>query len=207
MPATIEAAKAGATTGEWAGVLREAFGDYRAPTGVGGAAPAGRPRAAGRGPRAGSTRSRRRARPPDQDPGRKAGARRPLQRLRAGRAAGPRRRHGGRLPGHPPHPGGDRRVGAAGGRRRGRALDPLRLAHAAGPRGRAPAARAGRRRAGRGRRHHPRRRRGAAAGGRRGRRLHAARTSRSTGSWATSSSWSRSETAPQSRPRPDPGPP
>jgi (2R)-ethylmalonyl-CoA mutase len=41
MPATIEAAKAGATTGEWAGVLRDAFGDYRAPTGVGGAAPAG----------------------------------------------------------------------------------------------------------------------------------------------------------------------
>jgi (2R)-ethylmalonyl-CoA mutase len=34
MPATIEAAKAGATTGEWAGALREAFGDYRAPTGV-----------------------------------------------------------------------------------------------------------------------------------------------------------------------------
>ncbi len=43
MPATIAAAKAGATTGEWAGVLREAFGDYRAPTGVGGAAPAGDP--------------------------------------------------------------------------------------------------------------------------------------------------------------------
>ena len=40
MPATIAAAKAGATTGEWAGVLREVFGDYRAPTGVGGAAPA-----------------------------------------------------------------------------------------------------------------------------------------------------------------------
>jgi ethylmalonyl-CoA mutase len=37
MPATIEAAKAGATTGEWAGALREAFGDYRAPTGVTGA--------------------------------------------------------------------------------------------------------------------------------------------------------------------------
>ncbi len=34
MPATLEAAKAGATTGEWAGTLREAFGDYRAPTGV-----------------------------------------------------------------------------------------------------------------------------------------------------------------------------
>jgi ethylmalonyl-CoA mutase len=43
MPATIEAAKAGATTGEWAGVLRDAFGDYRAPTGVSGAAPAGDP--------------------------------------------------------------------------------------------------------------------------------------------------------------------
>ena len=38
LPATIEAAKAGATTGEWAGTLREAFGDYRAPTGVGGPA-------------------------------------------------------------------------------------------------------------------------------------------------------------------------
>jgi (2R)-ethylmalonyl-CoA mutase len=40
MPATIEAAKAGATTGEWAGVLREVFGDYRAPTGVSAAAAA-----------------------------------------------------------------------------------------------------------------------------------------------------------------------
>ncbi|MDX6637624.1 MAG: ethylmalonyl-CoA mutase, partial [Solirubrobacterales bacterium] len=38
MPATIAAAKAGATTGEWAAVLREAFGDYRGPTGVGGTA-------------------------------------------------------------------------------------------------------------------------------------------------------------------------
>jgi (2R)-ethylmalonyl-CoA mutase len=38
MPATIHAAKAGATTGEWAGVLREVFGDYRAPTGVSAAA-------------------------------------------------------------------------------------------------------------------------------------------------------------------------
>jgi (2R)-ethylmalonyl-CoA mutase len=38
MPATIDAARAGATTGEWAGTLREVFGDYRAPTGVSGAA-------------------------------------------------------------------------------------------------------------------------------------------------------------------------
>jgi (2R)-ethylmalonyl-CoA mutase len=40
-PATLAAAKPGATTGEWAGVLREAFGAYRAPTGVDGAAPPG----------------------------------------------------------------------------------------------------------------------------------------------------------------------
>jgi ethylmalonyl-CoA mutase len=33
-PATIAAARAGATTGEWAQTLREVFGDYRAPTGV-----------------------------------------------------------------------------------------------------------------------------------------------------------------------------
>jgi len=38
MPATIAAARAGATTGEWAQALRDAFGDYRAPTGVGEAA-------------------------------------------------------------------------------------------------------------------------------------------------------------------------
>ena len=37
MPATIAAAKAGATTGEWSTTLREAFGDYRGPTGVTGA--------------------------------------------------------------------------------------------------------------------------------------------------------------------------
>jgi (2R)-ethylmalonyl-CoA mutase len=40
MLATIEAARAGATTGEWAHTLREVFGSYRAPTGVGEAASA-----------------------------------------------------------------------------------------------------------------------------------------------------------------------
>ena len=35
MPATIAAARVGATTGEWAQTLRDAFGEYRAPTGVG----------------------------------------------------------------------------------------------------------------------------------------------------------------------------
>ncbi len=34
MPASIAAAKAGATTGEWGLVMRRAFGEYRAPTGV-----------------------------------------------------------------------------------------------------------------------------------------------------------------------------
>ena len=37
MPATIALARAGGTTGEWAGALREVFGEYRAPTGVSGA--------------------------------------------------------------------------------------------------------------------------------------------------------------------------
>jgi ethylmalonyl-CoA mutase len=32
--ATLDCARAGVTTGEWAGVLREVFGEYRAPTGV-----------------------------------------------------------------------------------------------------------------------------------------------------------------------------
>jgi (2R)-ethylmalonyl-CoA mutase len=38
MEASIEAARAGATTGEWAQTLRDVFGSYRAPTGVGEAA-------------------------------------------------------------------------------------------------------------------------------------------------------------------------
>jgi ethylmalonyl-CoA mutase len=35
MPASIACAKAGVTTGEWGFALRESFGEYRAPTGVG----------------------------------------------------------------------------------------------------------------------------------------------------------------------------
>ncbi|MET8975299.1 protein meaA [Streptomyces sp. NPDC004539] len=34
MEATLECARAGITTGEWAGALREVFGEFRAPTGV-----------------------------------------------------------------------------------------------------------------------------------------------------------------------------
>jgi len=41
MPATVDLAHAGGTTGEWAGVLREVFGEYRAPTGVAAALGAG----------------------------------------------------------------------------------------------------------------------------------------------------------------------
>jgi ethylmalonyl-CoA mutase len=41
MPATLECARAGATTGEWAATLRSVFGEYRAPTGVADAAAAG----------------------------------------------------------------------------------------------------------------------------------------------------------------------
>jgi (2R)-ethylmalonyl-CoA mutase len=37
MESSIECARAGVTTGEWAGVLRDVFGEYRAPTGVGSA--------------------------------------------------------------------------------------------------------------------------------------------------------------------------
>jgi len=36
MPASLEAARAGITTGEWAQALRDVFGEYRAPTGVSG---------------------------------------------------------------------------------------------------------------------------------------------------------------------------
>jgi (2R)-ethylmalonyl-CoA mutase len=35
VPLSIEAARAGVTTGEWADALREVYGEYRAPTGVG----------------------------------------------------------------------------------------------------------------------------------------------------------------------------
>ncbi|MEN3270010.1 protein meaA [Pseudonocardia sp.] len=41
MDISIACAKAGVTTGEWAGVLREVFGEFRAPTGVSAAIPTG----------------------------------------------------------------------------------------------------------------------------------------------------------------------
>ena len=41
MAATMTCARAGVTTGEWAGALREVFGEYRAPTGVSGSVASG----------------------------------------------------------------------------------------------------------------------------------------------------------------------
>ena len=41
MPATIALAKAGGTTGEWGTVMRDVFGEFRAPTGVAGASGGG----------------------------------------------------------------------------------------------------------------------------------------------------------------------
>ena len=41
MEASLTCARAGVTTGEWAGVLREVFGEYRPPTGVSGASGGG----------------------------------------------------------------------------------------------------------------------------------------------------------------------
>ena len=109
MPATIAAARAGATTGEWATTLRDAFGSYRAPTGVGeAAAPApGEELAALREDVAARVGV---ARADAEDPRRQAGAGRPLQRRRADRRAGARRRHGGRLRGDPAHAVPDRAV-------------------------------------------------------------------------------------------------
>ncbi len=114
MPASIACAKAGVTTGEWGWTLREAFGEYRAPTGVGrrcatmsedwttsGPTSTGCPEA-----RASSDLFGRQARP-----------RRPLQRRRADRGARARRRHAGGLRGHPPDARGDRRRRAASRRR------------------------------------------------------------------------------------------
>ncbi len=46
MPASLECARAGVTVGEWTATLREVFGEYRAPTGVGGVTGVGAPTAA-----------------------------------------------------------------------------------------------------------------------------------------------------------------
>ena len=188
MVATIAAARAGATTGEWARTLREVFGSYRAPTGVGEAAAApadgelSELRERGLAP-AGE------ARPAAEDPRRQAGPRRPLQRRRADRRARARLGHGRGLRGHPPDARPDRRLGAAGGRARDRPVDPLRLAPRADPRRDRRAARRRRDGAGGRRRDHPRAGRRAAASRRAWPPSTRRRTSTSRASCATSSSW------------------
>ena len=104
MVPTIALALAGGTTGEWAGALREVFGEYRAPTGVD--RRAGRPRVAGRRRRARAGALE--ARPATAARG-QARARRALERRRADRRRGARRGVRGRLPGDPAHERGDRR--------------------------------------------------------------------------------------------------
>ena len=89
MPASIDLAHAGGTTGEWAGLLREVFGEYRAPTGVAAAAGLG-----GLSSALADTAARVKAlaRRPAPLPRGQARSRRPLQRGRADRRGRPRRR-------------------------------------------------------------------------------------------------------------------
>ncbi len=103
-----ECARAGVTTGEWAGALREVFGEYRAPTGV--SAPwASEGRATRRWRRSASGCARRPgARRAAARPGRQAGLT-ATATGRAGGRAGARRRFRGRLPGHPADAAADRR--------------------------------------------------------------------------------------------------
>ena len=133
MEATIAAARAGATTGEWARALRDVFSSYRGPTGVGEAA-------MGAGDEH-LDELRDEVERVSEALGRrlkilvgKPGPRRPFQRRRADRRARTRRRHGRRLRGHPPDAVADRALGGRRGRPRRRALDPVGLAPRADPR-------------------------------------------------------------------------
>ena len=132
MEATIALAHAGGTTGEWAGALREVFGEFRAPDRR---QRRGRParRRAGAGPAAHQGPGRAHGRPAAPAGG-QAGARRPLQRGRADRGGGARRRLRGDLPGHPAHAGPDRGGRPRRGRRHRRAVHPVGLAPGAGAR-------------------------------------------------------------------------
>ncbi len=74
------------------------------------------------------------ARPAAEIFGRQAGTGRPFQRRRADRRPRPRFRDGRGLRRHPPDRGSDRQGGRGKERARRRAVDPVRLAHAAGQR-------------------------------------------------------------------------
>ena len=92
MPPSIAAAKAGVTTGEWGQVLREVFGEYRAPTGIHAKHTIDEARL--EEVRAIRRAGLRQARPHAHLRGRQAGPRRPFQRRRADRRARDRCRHG-----------------------------------------------------------------------------------------------------------------
>ena len=95
MPPSIACAKAGVTTGEWGFALRAAFGEYRAPTGVGTAM---RNDAEGLDDiRAEVDRVSKKLGRRLEISGRQARPRRPFQRRRADRRPRPRCRHGGGL--------------------------------------------------------------------------------------------------------------
>ena len=95
MEPSIAAAKAGVTTGEWGGVLREVFGEYRAPTGIHAKHQIDTARLEEvRQPR---RRGVWQARPQADLRGWQAWARRTFERRRADRRARDRCRHGGRL--------------------------------------------------------------------------------------------------------------
>ncbi len=106
MPATIALARAGGTTGEWGDVMREEFGEYRAPTGVAGAR-GGRRQWPAAGRRVGALAA---GRPAPAARG-QAWPRRPFQRRRADRRRRPRCRDGGDLCGHSADDRADRRLG------------------------------------------------------------------------------------------------
>ena len=87
MEATIALAHAGGTTGEWAGALREVFGEFRAPTGVsGGVGQRGDDLAPVARPHQGPGRAHGRPAAPARG---QARAGRALQRRRADRRGGP----------------------------------------------------------------------------------------------------------------------
>lgn len=176
MEATLECARAGVTTGEWSGALREVFGEFRAPTGVSSApvavtAEAGTPLALVRDKVSrtaadlGTGKLRFLVGKPGLD-GHSNGAEQIAVRARDMRLRGG-------LPGHQAHARADRRRRPRGGRARRGPVDPLRLARAARA-GRAGApARGGRARHSRHRgRHHPQQRRRGPEGGGCGRRVH-----------------------------------
>ncbi len=121
MEATLECARAGVTTGEWAGALREVFGEFRAPTGVSSRARRGHRRGGLR--RSPTSAARWSGRPTNWasascgllvgKPGLDGHSNGAEQIAVRARDAGLR----GGLPGHPAHARADRRRG----RRRGRA--------------------------------------------------------------------------------------